>query len=157
MTDPFNLDRFVQAQETRYDQVISELRNGMKRSHWIWFIFPQVQGLGRSATAQYYALKNIEEARAYLKHPILGPRYIECCETLLPHQSCPIEQILGYPDNLKLNSSLTLFHAANPEKNLFTKLLNLFYAGQHDQATNDILSQQAISGQTQTQTRVKTP
>src|SRR4051794_19669738 len=106
--DPHNLARFVTAQEPVYDQALAELNAARKTSHWMWFIFPQLAGLGHSPTAQHYAIKSREEAQAYLTHPTLGPRLIECANALLPHQNKSATQILGTPDDLKLNSSATL-------------------------------------------------
>ena len=107
--DPHHLSRFLQAQERDYEQALAELREGRKRSHWMWYIFPQFAGLAWSATSQHYAIKSIEEARAYLDHPILGPRLLECAEVLLQAEGRSATQIFGSPDDLKLRSCATLF------------------------------------------------
>src|SRR6478672_1553509 len=107
--DRYALQRFVDAQDRVYDTVLAELRNGAKRSHWIWFVFPQLRGLGRSATAQQYGISSGAEATAYLRHPLLGPRLRECAEILTAHAGRSATDILGYPDDLKVRSSMTLF------------------------------------------------
>ena len=109
MPDPFNLDRFVQAQDPVLAQVRAELWAGHKRTHWMWFVFPQLAGLGRSDTARYYALASLEEARAYLAHPLLGPRLIECTNLVNAVEGRSAHQIFGSPDDLKFHSSMTLF------------------------------------------------
>lgn len=134
-TDPFQLERFVAAQEGIYEQALAELQQGKKRSHWMWFIFPQIAGLGSSSTARFYAINGAEEARAYLAHPVLGPRLLACAAALLPHRGRSASEIFGYPDDLKLRSSLTLFAAVNDEQAVFKQLLKQFYAGQPDPAT----------------------
>ena len=106
--DPYDLQRFVDAQQGVYSQVLSELRAGRKRSHWIWFIFPQIAGFGSSPISQHYAITSLAEARAYLAHPVLGPRLRECTQLLVELADEPIEEILGYPDDLKFRSSMTL-------------------------------------------------
>src|SRR5271157_938227 len=112
MNDPFNLQRFVDAQRPIFDQVCSELRDGRKTSHWMWFIFPQIKGLGHSQLARKFAIASLEEANAYLEHPILGPRLIECTNLVNLIEGRSIEQIFGYPDNLKFCSCMTLFARA---------------------------------------------
>ena len=112
-SDPFDLARFVSAQEGVFDVTIAELRRGQKRSHWVWFIFPQVQGLGKSLTSNKYAIRSLDEARAYLNHPVLGPRLLECCRAILSVQGKSASEIMGYPDDLKLRSSMTLFALAD--------------------------------------------
>jgi uncharacterized protein (DUF1810 family) len=124
--DPFNLRRFVEAQSGGvYEQALAELRDGDKRSHWMWFIFPQHADLGRSSTAKFYGLSGVEEARAYLGHPILGPRLTECCEALRPYveRGVSAEKILGPVDALKLKSSMEIFAAAGPDRACFGDLL----------------------------------
>jgi uncharacterized protein (DUF1810 family) len=124
--DPFNLRRFVEAQSGGvYEQALAELRDGDKRSHWMWFIFPQHADLGRSSTAKFYGLSGVEEARAYLGHPILGPRLMECCEALRPYveRGVSAEKILGPVDALKLRSSMEIFAAAGPDRACFGDLL----------------------------------
>lgn len=130
---------FVQAQNPIYPQVVSELTQGRKRSHWMWFIFPQIQGLGFSAMAQRFALDSLEQAQDYLQHERLGQRLLQCAELLLPHTDKTALEIFGRPDNLKLKSSLTLFALAAKEPSVFEQLLQQFYAGEYDQQTLAIL------------------
>ena len=133
--DPVGLERFVRAQEGDYEQAVREIRNGRKRSHWMWYIFPQLQGLGFSSTAQFYGLRDVEEARDYLKHPVLGPRLIEISEALLALDTGDAGAVLGYPDDLKLRSSMTLFELAEPECPVFPAVLEKFFGGQRDKRT----------------------
>ena len=135
---PFNLDRFTAAQDRAYDDVLRELRAGRKASHWMWFIFPQLKGLGRSETAQYYGIASLDEARAYLDHPLLGARLRECTDLVNAHAGTRIDTILGHVDALKFRSSMTLFAAAGGAP--FDAALSLFHAGQPDQATLDLLA-----------------
>ncbi|AHY43479.1 DUF1810 domain-containing protein [Stutzerimonas decontaminans] len=135
MADPHNLQRFVDAQRDHYERALKELRGGRKRTHWIWFIFPQLQGLGRSAMAQQYAISGRNEAIAYLQHPILGPRLQTCTEAMLEHRDGSARQILGSPDDLKFHSSMTLFAATAPEPTLFEQALQVFFDGQPDAAS----------------------
>jgi uncharacterized protein (DUF1810 family) len=138
--DPFNLQRFVDAQEAIYQAVLDELRSGAKLSHWMWFIFPQLAGLGRSATARFYGLSSLEEARAYLEQPLLGPRVRECLGTLLSWaQRKTAEEILGPVDALKLRSSLTLFDQVDPA-GIFADALAAFFAGKPDELTLALLN-----------------
>ena len=126
--DPFKLQRFVDAQSGGvYEQALAELQLGRKRSHWMWFIFPQHVDLGRSPTAKYYGLSGVEEAEAYLAHPVLEPRLIECCDALLPHllNGKPARDVLGDIDALKLGSSMEIFLEANPNEYRFAELLEL--------------------------------
>jgi uncharacterized protein (DUF1810 family) len=136
-----DLDRFVQAQDSggTYEQARSELRRGRKASHWMWFVFPQVAGLGRSATAQHYALDGLDEARAYLAHSTLGPRLRECCEALLASGESSPAKVLGSVDAMKLRSSMTLFARAVPEEPLFTDVLDRFFEGAPDPRTEELL------------------
>jgi uncharacterized protein (DUF1810 family) len=134
MTDPFELQRFVDAQAPVYAQVMSELRNGRKRSHWMWFIFPQIAGLGHSAMARRYAIASRDEAVAYLAHPTLGPRLRECTQVVCDIQRRSIEQILGSPDDIKFRSSMTLFEAVSGDP-MFRNALDKFCAGASDSAT----------------------
>ncbi|AFM17585.1 hypothetical protein Mycch_2824 [Mycolicibacterium chubuense NBB4] len=136
--DPFDLERFVDAQHGVYDTVLSELRAGAKRTHWIWFVFPQLKGLGHSATAQRFGISSLAEAEAYLAHPVLGPRLRECTGLLLTHRGRPPRAILGYPDDLKVRSSMTLFAKAGGDRQ-FREVLDAFYDGQQDGATLDLL------------------
>jgi uncharacterized protein (DUF1810 family) len=136
--DPFNLRRFVEAQDDAaiYARALGELRDGRKRSHWIWFVFPQIAGLGSSPMSRAYAIRSLDEARAYLAHPTLGPRLRESCEALLANDpSLTAERILGGIDALKLRSSMTLFMRADPEEQLFGEVLDRFYAGEVDPET----------------------
>jgi uncharacterized protein (DUF1810 family) len=137
--DPFHLQRFVDAQEDAaiYARALSELRAGRKRGHWIWFVFPQIAGLGRSPLSQAYAIRSLEEARAYLEHQLLGPRLRESTEALLAADpGASAEAILGGIDAIKVRSSMTLFHRAAPEETLFTATLDRFYAGEPDPETD---------------------
>jgi len=132
MSEAIDLDRFKRAQLDLYEQVVSELKAGRKRSHWIWFIFPQIQGLGTSLMNERYAIRSLSEARAYLDDPVLYDRLIECCDLLLIHASQPIDRVLRYPDNLKLKSSMTLFSVASPEDPIFREVLDAFFSGATD-------------------------
>ena len=138
-TDAFNLERFVTAQRSTYDAVRSELRAGHKTSHWIWFIFPQLRGLGFSATAQRYGINSLDEARAYLAHPVLGARLDECTRLVLAIHGRSLNQILGSPDDLKFRSSMTLFALAAADGNVFVEALAKCCGGQQDAATLKLL------------------
>ncbi|WP_085592935.1 MULTISPECIES: DUF1810 domain-containing protein [unclassified Pseudomonas] len=131
----FDLQRFVEAQNPVYDQVMQELQAGRKRSHWMWYVFPQLDGLGHSAMAERYALAGIDEARAYLAHPLLGPRLEACVTALLQHSDKSAREMLGSPDHLKLRSCLTLFARAAPDNPLFQLALVQFYGGDQDALT----------------------
>lgn len=133
--DPHNLQRFLVAQAEDYECALRELKRGRKESHWIWYIFPQVAGLGHSSMAQEYAVQSRDEAVAYLNHPVLGARLKQCSEALLRHRDKQIQDIMGYPDDLKLRSSLTLFATVSTEENIFKKVLDVFYSGQRDERT----------------------
>ncbi len=126
-----DLERFVRAQDEHrtYTQAVAELRNGRKTGHWMWFVFPQIAGLGRSATAQAYAIADLAEARAYLAHPVLGARLRECAQLVAAHRDRTAEQILGGIDALKLRSSMTLFNAADPDERAFPDVLDAFFPG----------------------------
>jgi uncharacterized protein (DUF1810 family) len=144
MEDPFNLNRFVEAQCTEYYDVLAELRAGRKRSHWIWFIFPQLKGLGRSSTSEYYGIASLAEAEAYLRHPVLGARLRECTELVNRGEERAIEEILGFPDDLKFRSSMTLFaqtqFARAAEGNaLFNAALEKYFGGAPDERTLELL------------------
>jgi uncharacterized protein (DUF1810 family) len=130
-----DLDRFVGAQRDVYPQALAELTAGSKRSHWMWFVFPQIAGLGRTATAQRYAIADLAEARAYLAHPVLGPRLTECAQALLGVHGRTATQILGTPDDLKLRSSMTLFARAADDPAVFRAVLDRYYGGEDDPAT----------------------
>jgi uncharacterized protein (DUF1810 family) len=138
--DPYDLRRFVDAQESVYRTVVAELRAGRKRSHWIWFIFPQLRGLGRSGTAIRYGIASRDEAAAYLAHPVLGPRLRECTRLVAQVDGRSIEEIFGWPDNLKVRSSMTLFAQATDDNADFQAVLEKYYGGEPDPATIDILS-----------------
>jgi uncharacterized protein (DUF1810 family) len=139
MTDPFNLQRFLDAQSFVYPRVLDELRRGRKQSHWIWFIFPQLAGLGHSARAQRFAISSREEAMAYLRHDVLGARLRECTSLVNAVEGRTILEILGSPDDLKFRSSMTLFGAVSPEPE-FGAAISKFYGGRPDQATMDLLA-----------------
>lgn len=138
--DPFDLERFVQAQAGSYQQALAELQDGSKRSHWMWFILPQLRGLGSSAMAQAYGIAGLAEARAYLAHPLLGPRLRECVRALLGHAGRSAESILGSTDALKLRSCLTLFARAAPGVPEFAQALEAFYGGEADVLTLRLLA-----------------
>jgi uncharacterized protein (DUF1810 family) len=139
MTDPHNLSRFIEAQEQSYPVALAELQRGRKRSHWMWYIFPQLAGLGRSATAQYYAIKSLAEARDYLDHPVLGPRLVECAETVMGIQGRSAHEIFGSPDDMKLCSCATLFACVAPEGSVFERLLDQYFQGERDEQTLRLL------------------
>jgi uncharacterized protein (DUF1810 family) len=136
--DSDDLDRFVSAQDGVYPDALAELRAGRKRTHWMWFVFPQIAGLGASATARRYAIASLDEARAYLAHPVLGPRLRECARTLLAVENASAEQIFGYPDDLKLRSSMTLFARAADDPDVFQAVLDRYYDGP-DARTLDLI------------------
>jgi uncharacterized protein (DUF1810 family) len=141
-TDPFDLDRFVRAQDDggAYESALGELRRARKTGHWMWFVFPQLAGLGRSPTAQRYAVHSLDEARAYLAHPVLGPRLRECAEAVLgAPDDRTAESVLGGIDAVKLRSSVTLFLRADPGERAFERVLERFYGGVPDPATDRLL------------------
>ena len=144
--DPYNLQRFIDAQQPVYMQVLSELRAGHKQTHWIWFIFPQLSGLGHSATARYFAIQSLDEARTYLRHPTLGRRLRDCTELINQFQYRAVEEILGPVDALKFRSCMTLFLQAAEEDSIFLVSLKLFFAGQLDSPTLNLLNRVAING-----------
>lgn len=137
--DPFDLERFVEAQRGTYEQACAELRRGRKSGHWIWFIFPQIAGLGMSAMSQRYAIGSLEEARAYLAHPVLGLRLREICGIVLGIEGRTVEEILGYPDDVKLRSSMTLFAAATDDGAEFIAVLEKYFGGERDGRTLELL------------------
>lgn len=143
--DPFRLERFLEAQRNVYDLALQELRAGQKRSHWMWFIFPQIQGLGSSGTAIRYAIKSIEEARAYLAHPVLGPRLLACCQALMGVNGKSATDVMGYPDDIKLRSSMTLFALAAGNPDPFLQVLSKYFGGNPDSATCGILGGDQVS------------
>ncbi len=134
-SDPFDLHRFVEAQARVYHSVLDELRDGRKRSHWIWFVFPQIAGLGSSPTAARYAISSLDEARAYLGHTVLGPRLRECARLVTAVRGRSITQIVGSPDDLKVRSSMTLFARATSDNDDFTAVLEKYYGGEEDPLT----------------------
>ncbi len=134
-----SLDRFLTAQQDTYATALRELSAGWKQSHWMWFIFPQLAGLGFSSTAQFYAIQNIDEAAAYIDHPVLGPRLIECCEAMLLHPDRSARDILGSPDDLKLRSCATLFAQLQPPHPVFGQILTTFYSAHPDPRTLELL------------------
>lgn len=138
-SDPFDLDRFVSAQQAIYQQALAELKNGQKRTHWMWFIFPQLDGLGHSPTTKYYAIKSLAEARHYLNHPVLGPRLLECSEAVLVIEGRSASEIFGHPDDLKLRSSMTLFAHVAERNTVFAKVLGKYYDGERDIRTQRLL------------------
>lgn len=157
MTDAFHLQRFLDAQADIYQRVIRELRSGRKTSHWMWFIFPQLRGLGHSATAQHFAIASLDEARAYLAHSVLGPRLRECTELVNEIQNKTIEEIFGFPDYLKFRSAMTLFlqasqlgpsnsprssaqSSASPGQHIFAAALEKYFHGEGDSLTHSLLN-----------------
>jgi uncharacterized protein (DUF1810 family) len=137
--DPFDLGRFISAQKGIYESALAELRGGQKRTHWMWFIFPQIDGLAYSTTSKHYAVKSIEEARQYLNHPVLGARLLECAETLLAVEGRSVSEIFGYPDDLKLKSSMTLFSYVADPRSVFVRVLEKYFRGEQDVRTLDLL------------------
>lgn len=137
--DPFDLSRFVSAQEDSYACALSEVKNGQKRSHWMWFIYPQLRGLGHSSTAQLYGITGVDEARSYLAHPLLGPRLIEVCEAVLSTKNRSATQIFGEPDDMKLCSCATLFAHVSNADSVFHRILDKFFDGKSDLRTMELL------------------
>ena len=137
--DPFSLNRFVQAQEDIYEQAISEIRSGRKRTHWMWFIFPQFDGLGFSPTSRQYAIRSLAEARAYLKHPVLGPRLLACAEAALGVEARSAFDVFGSPDDMKLRSCATLFSRVSSNGSVFERLLQQYFGGEPDHRTLRLL------------------
>lgn len=139
--DPHDLNRFVEAQEGVYEQALAEVRGGRKRSHWMWFIFPQIDGLGSSAMAKRYAIKSRAEAEAYLAHPVLGPRLVACAEAAagIPGTASALD-VFGSPDDMKLRSSATLFACVSPAGSVFDRVLDRYFRGERDPATLRLLS-----------------
>lgn len=136
----YNLDRFIKAQKRDYETALNEIRRGYKRSHWIWYIFPQIAGLGFSPTSQYYSIASIKEAEAYMENAYLRAHLLEISEALLTLDSRDPEQVMGHPDDLKLKSSMTLFAEAAPEETVFQAVLDKYFGGEKDQRTLDILT-----------------
>jgi len=135
----YDLNRFVEAQDPLYERALAEIRSGRKQTHWMWYIFPQIAGLGTSAAAQKYAIKSAAEAEAFLQHPLLGPRLLECAEAVVAVPGRSASEIFGSPDDLKLRSSATLFAVVSPDGSVFDRLLSKYYHGERDQLTLDLL------------------
>jgi uncharacterized protein (DUF1810 family) len=138
-TDPHYLNRFVEAQEGVYERALTEIRGGRKRSHWMWYIFPQFDGLGYSSTTKRYSIKSVAEATEYLRHPVLGPRLRECCEVLLSISGRPAIEIFGSPDEMKLQSCATLFAHVSPPNSVFRRVLGKYFHGKYDAATLQLI------------------
>jgi uncharacterized protein (DUF1810 family) len=139
--DLFALERFVAAQSRSYATALEELRGGAKESHWMWFIFPQFEGLGSSEASQHFAIRSLDEARAYLDHPALGARLLECCETLLRLKGLSASDVFGYPDDRKLKSSMTLFDLVASPGSAFARVLDRYFDGQRDARTLRLVEQ----------------
>jgi uncharacterized protein (DUF1810 family) len=137
--DPHDLNRFVEAQRDVYARALAEIRSGRKRSHWMWFVFPQIAGLGVSATARRYAIRDLAEAQAYLDHPILGKRLAECAEAALGVEERSAFEVFGSPDDMKLRSCATLFARVSPPGSVFHRLLGRYFGGEPDDKTNSLL------------------
>jgi uncharacterized protein (DUF1810 family) len=138
--DPHDLMRFVQAQASTFAQALAEIQRGRKSSHWMWYIFPQFDGLAFSATSKHYAIKSLAEARAYLDHPVLGPRLVDCAQAALAVEGRSAREIFGSPDDMKLRSCATLFACVSPESSVFEQLLKKFYGGQSDERTLQLVA-----------------
>jgi len=143
---PFNLSRFVQAQQHDYAHALAEIKSGRKRTHWMWYIFPQLDGLGVSATAKHYAIKTLAEAQAYLAHSLLGPRLQECMEAVLHIEGRSARDIFGTPDDLKLRSCATLFACVSPRDSVFDRVLRKYYPGGRDGRTLQLLGVAPVEG-----------
>jgi uncharacterized protein (DUF1810 family) len=139
LDDPHDLNRFLEAQAAVYDRALSELRDGRKRSHWMWFIFPQLAGLGSSPMSHRYSIRSIEEAREYLAHPVLGRRLLECTQAVLSVDDLSATEILGSPDDMKLRSSATLFANVAGRGSVFERILEKYYDGRRDSRTEELL------------------
>ena len=139
MNDPYDLNRFVLAQQGDYEQALAEIKAGRKRTHWMWYIFPQIDGLAFSPMSQHYSIKSADEARAYLAHPVLGPRLVACAQATVEHQGRTATEIFGSPDDLKLRSCATLFARVSPAGSVFHRLLAQYYPGSPDEATLRLL------------------
>jgi uncharacterized protein (DUF1810 family) len=137
--DPHELRRFVRAQESDYERAVSEIKSGRKRTHWMWYIFPQIDGLAFSSTSKHYAIKSLAEARAYLDHPVLGPRLLECAEAAVGVEGRSATEIFGSPDDIKLRSCATLFACVLPPGSVFDRLLTKYYRGERDGKTLELL------------------
>ncbi len=146
--DPFDLDRFVEAQADDYATALAEVRGGRKRSHWMWFVFPQLAGLGFSSAAQLYGIKSRAESEAYLRHPVLGPRLVECCEAALGVEGRSAEAIFGHTDAMKLRSCATLFESVSPPGSVFGRVVEKFFRGTRDDRTLAILGRNSDERET---------
>ena len=133
--DPYDLERFVRAQDGTYEVALAEIRGGRKRSHWMWYVFPQCAGLGYSETSQHYAIRSVAEAQAYLAHPVLGSRLMECVEAVLKVPGRTASAIFGSPDDLKLRSCATLFAQVSPPESVFEQVLDRYFGGERDPRT----------------------
>jgi uncharacterized protein (DUF1810 family) len=143
--DPFNLNRFVDAQHAEYESIVKQLERGVKTGHWMWFVFPQLKGLGRSALSQRFAISSLDEAKAYTRHSTLGPRLRECTSLTLATKASSIEDVFEFPDNLKFQSSMTLFVNAAPDVEVFSSAITTFFGGALDQATLSLLKRMGPS------------
>jgi uncharacterized protein (DUF1810 family) len=141
MSDPHNLQRFIDAQETDYQAALAEITAGQKRSHWMWYVFPQYDGLGFSSTSKLYAIKSLAETKAYLEHPVLGSRLHECVNALLTVTGRSVHQIFGSPDDMKLKSSMTLFAHISPGSSRFEQVLDRYFDGNRDQKTIELIKE----------------
>jgi len=141
MSDPFELSRFVQAQKRDYAIALHELLNGKKKTHWMWYIFPQIDGLGKSDRAVRYAITSRREAKAYMHHSVLRDRLLQCASALLRVKGRTASEIMGFPDDMKLRSSMTLFAAVSPEGSVFHRVLDAYYNGEQDPKTLEILAE----------------
>ena len=137
--DKYNLNRFIEAQMATYEGAMLELARGRKESHWIWYIFPQIEGLGKSDIAKLYSIKSLEEGRVYLKHPLLGPRLTEACEILLSLNDVSMDEVMGFPDDLKLLSSMTLFEVLSDSNSIFTKMIEFYFDDERDETSLEII------------------
>jgi len=137
--DKYNLSRFLEAQLVTYEGALLELARGRKESHWIWYIFPQIEGLGRSDTAKLYSIKSLEEGKAYLEHPLLGQRLVESCKVLLSLKDASMDEVMGFPDDLKLLSSMTLFEAVSDSNSIFTQIIKEFFDDERDKTSLEII------------------
>ncbi|HZM44903.1 MAG TPA: DUF1810 domain-containing protein [Burkholderiales bacterium] len=139
--DPHDLARFVQAQAGSYEQALAEVRSGRKHSHWMWYVFPQFEGLGFSATSRRYSIKSVEEANAYLSHPVLGPRLVACARAALSVEGRSALEVFGSPDDMKLKSCATLFASVSPAGSVFEQILDKYFSGKRDDKTLRLLAQ----------------
>ena len=139
--DPYDLDRFVRAQALDYDRAMSEILSGRKRSHWMWYVFPQFDGLGFSSTSRHYAIRSVAEAEAYLRHPVLGPRLLESAQAVLDVEGRSALEVFGSPDDLKLRSCATLFACVSPPGSVFERLLAKYFGGERDDRTLRLMRQ----------------